>query len=334
MAAVDSIAAKCDLSCRTVQRVLSDFVREGILKVVSEGGNGPGDTRRYDFDMAVVRSLPLAVAPPDSRSVKAENKGDTVSPLADEKGDTDDAKGDIDDTEGCHGVTQTVIEPPIEPSLERARARDDFDRAENGKVGDRAFKRAFAAWPTYVSDSETSARKAWEGLTTEERLQAIERQADYVQSVKTTGRSKFCTFGVYLSEKRWEKLPDKSAAKMGRAFEPPFGPAWAAICFSYLVSGPVELGPPDVTRESRRRAYEGMVSLRGEEWARDFVRRQGCDFDENGTMLFPDDFEERQMREHIRKNGYPAVTALYANAEGGRGLTGADAETGKALAGS
>ena len=60
---VDRVAAQCNSSCRTVQRTLAAFVTEGILKVVSEGGRGPGSTTRYDFDMAVIRSLPLAIAP-------------------------------------------------------------------------------------------------------------------------------------------------------------------------------------------------------------------------------------------------------------------------------
>ncbi|MBX9456144.1 MAG: helix-turn-helix domain-containing protein [Rhizobium sp.] len=251
---VEKIAAKCDLSCRTVQRVLSDFVREGILKVVSEGGNGPRDTRRYDFDLAVVRALPLAVAPADSRAesraVKPENKGDTVSPLAETMGDTDGAKGDIDDKMG-----DTVSPKPsitiIEPSLERESASEDEAREESGKTGERAFKRTFALWPTFVSDSEPAARKAWDGLATEERSQAIERQADYVASVRTSGRSKFCTFGVYLAEKRWEKLAPKVGSDVGPKPAAPFGKAWVAAFLRIVTTraGPLPaLSPFDQRR--------------------------------------------------------------------------------------
>lgn len=262
---VETIAAKCDLSCRTVQRVLSDFVKEGILRVVSDGGNGPGDTRRYDFDMGIVRSLPMAVAPPDSRPVKPENKGDTVSPLAEPMGDTDDAKGDTDDTKGCHGVTQTVMEPPIEPSLERERASDDEDRGDQPKTGERAFKRAFAQWPTFVSDSEPAARKAWDGLATEERLQAIERQPDYVQSVKTSGRSKFCTYGVYLAEKRWEKLAPKAGTDTGPKPAAPFGKAWIAAFLRIIVDRPGPLpAPPPANRWLIERDPDREMPLRNE----------------------------------------------------------------------
>ena len=322
---VERIAAQCDISCRTVQRVLADFVREGILKVINEGGMGPGSTRRYDFDMAVVRALPLAVPAPDSAET-GRKKGDTVSPLAETKGDTDDAKGDTDDEKGCHGVTQTVIEPPIEPSLERARERE----AGEGPSHD-DFRKGLRKWPVGIADSEPKALRAWERLTTEERLQALDRQDEYVAAVKATKRTKWVGYDAYLSERRWKRLPERTAGAVKLGL-PAYGPAWAAVCMRALLAGPVDTGPPEVTRETRLMAFEGMVKLRGEDWARDYFRRRDCDFADDGSMVFPADFEERQMREHVRRHGYPAVNGLYAAAEAGYGVSGPEAQLGQSLA--
>lgn len=265
---VETVATECDLSCRTVQRILSDFVDEGILVVVEEGGKGPKSTTRYDFNMAVVRALPMAVAPPDSKSVRAQNKGDTVSPLTEIKGDTDDAKGDTDDTKGRHGVTQTVNEPSEPSQGAQAREREpvtDDEEKGDAKVGERAFKRAFASWPTFVSDSEPAARKAWDGLATGERLQAIERQADYVQSVRTSGRSKFCTYGVYLAEKRWEKLAPKVGSEAGPKPAAPFGKAWIAAFLRIIGDRPGPLpAPPPANRWLIDQDPDREIPLRNE----------------------------------------------------------------------
>lgn len=326
--AVEKVAAQCNLSCRTVQRVLADFVTEGILKIVSEGGKGPGSTRRYDFNMGAIRALPLAVPVPDApseRTEKPENKGDMVSPLENLKGDTGDAKGDTDDKKG-----DTVSPKPsitiIEPSLERMSGREAPDGSD-GKAEERAFKRAFARWPSFAADSDREARKAWDALATEARLQAFERMADYIASVKASGRSKFCAFSVYLSERRWERLP-RRATEVAKPSAPTFGPAWSAICIVKLMAGPVDLGPPEVTRASKQVTYDGMMRLRGAERAQDFFRRQGFDFAEDGSLLFPEDFEDRLWTEHLLKHGFPEVNALYA----GAALQGEDATHGQALA--
>ncbi len=224
---VDRVAEECELSVRTVQRVLEEFVAEGMLIVVRRGGAGPGSSTRYDFDLARVRTRSAEIAAGCA-------KGDSVTPL--DKGVSDDAKGDNCAEKGCHRDTRTVIEPSTEPSLERGRAREGKGQgeAEAKAPGGRAFKRAFAAWPTFVSNSEPAARKAWEALSAEERAAAIDRQADYVASVKGTGRSKYCKFDLYLSEKRWEKLPPRPAPPT-ELWAPAFGPLWNAICLRELL---------------------------------------------------------------------------------------------------
>lgn len=114
---------------------------------------------------------------------------------------------------------------------ERERPRD-----EDQKIAERWVKRTHPAWPSYVSDSVPKAVSAALALTSEERDTAAERMADYLASAKVGGRTVICTFAVYLSEKRWEKLPLPVAKPQAPDdYAPPFGPVWGAFVFDRLL---------------------------------------------------------------------------------------------------
>jgi helix-turn-helix protein len=125
---VARIANEAEVSPRTVQRVLRDFVSEGLLIVVREGGKGPRDTTEYRFSLDQLVALS---SPP-----KPLNKGDKLAPLeparvtkrvtpCPAKGDTVSSKGDT--------VTPEPSLTIIEPSLS-ARAREGVSKSENSKV--------------------------------------------------------------------------------------------------------------------------------------------------------------------------------------------------------
>lgn len=277
---VERVAAQCNASPRTVQRTLAAFVEEGILTVVAEGGKGRRSTTHYDFVMAKLVALPLAWVPDHANS-----KGDTVSPLAETKGDTGDAKGDTDDALGCHGVTQTVIEPPIEPSSEREGASEREKpaieaAAESRESIERAFRRWFHTWPTYVSDSEDAARTAWFDLTASERQAAAERQTDYLEAAKAGGRKMVCSSGVYLRERRWEKLPARPRADDKQKPAAPFGKAWSARRMAWLVKPHAPLGPLPA-------ATQRVIDLHPEK-------------------------ERMMLDDHLRQKGWPEVNAMHA----------------------
>ncbi len=63
---VARLAAETELSERTIQRILADFVKEGILVVVKEATGRPGIANSYDFDLARLfsyRQLANAASP-------------------------------------------------------------------------------------------------------------------------------------------------------------------------------------------------------------------------------------------------------------------------------
>lgn len=105
------IAERSDMSVRNCQRVLGQLAELGLI--VKQAGLGRGNTTLYQ-----VRPQ----AGKDDNLSSIDRKGDTVSYFP-EKGDIQGRKGDIlsekvtsRDGKGDTGVTQTIIEPPIEPS--------------------------------------------------------------------------------------------------------------------------------------------------------------------------------------------------------------------------
>ncbi|QOF71459.1 hypothetical protein IG197_27575 [Aminobacter sp. SR38] len=209
-----------------------------------------------------------------------------------------------------------------ESQSERERGRDEEDH----RVVVRAFKRAFMAWPTAISDSEPQAYDVWATLSAQEREAAVAGAERYVTASKATGRTKVCSFAVYLKEHRWEKLPEVAAATakpLNREVRP-FGPGWALLRFRALLAGHVELGEPEVTREKRTANYQASRQMLGAAKAEATYRNMGHDIGPDGELLFPDDFEERAWRAHIMANGYPEVTRLDKAASEGRALPAAE----------
>jgi len=276
---VGRLALETELSERTVQRLLRDFVDEGLLIVVAEGGGRPGQATRYDFDMRALDHLQAGKPAADGCHGVT---GVMVSPVT-----TEAPTGDIDDADGCHGVTQTVIEPLDKPLGERARENED-DGRESRKSVERSFKRGFHGWPTAISDSEPEAFRVWLSLTPEERQAAVDEAPRYVEAAKATGRKLVCSYAVYLRERRWEKLPAKAVVEQsGSAQAAPLGKMWGARVYELLLNGPTRV--------------VGLTQI------------------EKGLVDSGRYSEEYLLHDKQAKQGFPAVNELFERAAGGRG---------------
>jgi hypothetical protein len=258
------LAASCDVSESTARRTLAEFVSEGLLKLVKEGGNGPGSTNRYDFDLAVLDSMPGALEVTQTR----QEKGVTVTPLENAKGVTDNNKGVTDDAEGCHRDTQTIIEPSgNHHSQPREGATVPPDGAErevdpdSGKEAERTFKRFAPTWPTWVSDSTPAARRAWDALPPGERERAAELAPAYLAAEKASGRTKTCALAVYLAERRWEKLAPSTVKAMTspRHELPAYGKAWMAWRLHLLATMPARHWQPTAAQRAMISAGKGHM---------------------------------------------------------------------------
>ncbi|SFQ12578.1 helix-turn-helix domain-containing protein [Nitratireductor indicus] len=140
--------------------------------------------------------------------------------------------------------------PINDPSLTTPQNEEEKSRGqlEDRKQVERWLKRVHPKWPTYVTDSEPKALSAAFGLTPEERQTAVERISDYLAHANVGGRTTICTFGVYLAERRWEKLP-APAAQPFNEHATPFSKPWCAWILAHLLTaeGEAEKGWPLVS---------------------------------------------------------------------------------------
>jgi hypothetical protein len=252
--AISTIARAAQCSTRQVQRELKAFLDIGLIRLVREGGKGPRSTNEYALNLEVLQLLGKGgwslVA-----NHQTQTKGDTVSPLDDaEKGDTGDMPRVTPETDKGDKLSHpTPPDSSIDPSLEPSNERERDDRRSVEKW----LKRVHPNWPTFVADSGKTALAAAMALSPEEREQAADRMAEYLAAEKLNkGR---CAFGVYLSEKRWERLGPKPDAPDKPAYAPAFGPVWAAIRMRDLVTGP-KVEPTPLKGWELRAIAEGTLN--------------------------------------------------------------------------
>lgn len=257
--AVSSVAQDCELSCRTVQRILDEFVSEGILVVVRKGGGGPGQTTRYDFDLERVRARTGEIA-------GLQGKGDTVSPL--EKGDNPAPKGDTGDEKGCHGVTQTVIEPS-EPSRGARAARaaeregyfDDSKKedarpseapaseseraAREPRQTEKQFWRIVKTWPGFDGMPKTAALPHFSALDQASRDAAERKLPGWLALLKAQGKDHVPAPSTYFRERLFDVVADPLEAPKPPVEAKPFGRLWGAVRMRRLLTdGPHPLPAP------------------------------------------------------------------------------------------
>ncbi|WP_164527923.1 hypothetical protein [Georhizobium profundi] len=161
--------------------------------------------------------------------------------------------------------------------------------AEDARVIERAFKRTFPRWPTYVDDSEPEARTAWLGLSSADRSEAADRIEDYIAATKAGPRKHICAFSRYLREKRWEKLPPRDAKPVAtHSAEPPFGKGWGVMRLVELIQPPGPMPAPT-----------------------HFIQKL---IDAGGPQA------ERERLQHQARHGWPKVNAMHAHAADRRGF--------------
>lgn len=131
--------------------------------------------------------------------------------------------------------TNPVREPVTEPFSAQERERENSKSGSDEKQIERWLKRHHPSWPSYITDSGPKALKAALTLGDDERQAAVDRLQDYVASANVGGRTMICTFGVYLSEKRWEKLPP-AMPKPFDEYATPFSKPWGAWILGHLLT--------------------------------------------------------------------------------------------------
>ena len=159
-------------------------------------------------------------------------------------------------------VREPVREPVIsQDALAREKEVDLVDGENKQPCGqddraiEKAFRRSFAKWPGYLTDSEDKARAEWWRLSDGQRLDAEAGIEPYLAQNKADGRSFVIAFATFLREKRWEKL-SKTVVKTdpSKNYAAAFGTDWGIVRFCYLLE---IAGAPPVYSPGQLGLYAG-----------------------------------------------------------------------------
>jgi hypothetical protein len=83
--------------------------------------------------------------------------------------------------------------------------RNERERAR----GEEEFEAVRKAWPSGFADSREDALTAWTALGAEDRREALAEIGRYISTTKAIGRKFFGTLASYLTERKWQALPER-----------------------------------------------------------------------------------------------------------------------------
>jgi hypothetical protein len=274
---VKRLAEETELSERTIQRILGEFVQEGILVVVREATGRRGVANAYDFDLARLFSY------------KPEHTGDTVSPVDSGDGVTNEqVTGDTDDADGCHGVTLTVIEPPLEPSSLRECASEVSK--EDAKAIEKAFWKLVKDWPGQDGMPKSGWLREWHALSADERDRAVRRRDGWLAKLRAQKKTHTPSPSTYFRERLFDDIADPRPETERAAVHTPFSKAWSAQRL-------FELGKPASTTMPTPSRFQQMQLQQGGEAAR------------------------KVTQERRETYGWPKVTTMHQRAQMAQGAT-------------
>ncbi len=322
---VDRLAAETELSVRTVQRLMADFVQEGILVLVKKASGRPGEANRYDFDLARL----FAPRATQENNPGTEETGVTVSPVSEgSTGDTDAETGVNGDIDGCHGDTRTVIEPPVnlqerEGASERdgqdgnpSRPLDMTQMMRRVKAMEIGAKPAYSGigWPGAAGSSTQWAAQQFAKLSDADRAEAERLRDAYLDHCSRSG-VRPVALGVYLRDRKFEGLqvlPKDAAPRLvgDRVVVPVFGPVFAAACMAEVLGRPAPIRLADNHRQMILKSAEAL-SRTNPQRGREYLANRGIELDESGKPVFPANFERDEERRLRISDGYPGAKRLY-----------------------
>lgn len=272
------LAEQCEVPRSTLNVYLDQLEEAGLIarEQRRRAGSQKQERTRYYFPFeAEFAQFSTAKPSPETGHGKAEAESRNGAEPSPENGESRVQNLD----------SNPVREPVREPVNSRERAsdggmEDDHRRAE------RDFKRWFASWPTFVSDSQPDALKAWLALGADERVSAVSMTEAYIAAVKASDRKYVCSAAKYLSEHRWEKLPKPEQVRSPQLVNA-YSRAWMGLHFAGL------------SRPMRRLFFSSL-------------EERMIDTDETKRPLL--------WADKCRKHGWPEVTALHERAREFKGV--------------
>lgn len=312
----DTLAADCEVPRSTLNVYLDELEKKGLIareQRRQRGSQRQERTRYYfPFEPDFERFSAQENSPEEDRPSPETGHGDEGQAVSRNAGEPSPENGE---SRVQNLDSNPVREPVKEPVRERESASAMGGQEEESPVAiERAFKRWYPTWPTYVDDSEPKARLAWQRLSPQERLKAAEMTGAYLEAVKGSGRKYICSSQVYLAERRWEKLaelPKPVPAKPinDRVAVPVLGPAFAAAYVAEVLKSPQAVHLPADIRERVKGTYEVRSRINPQR-ARDYLDERGITLDADGGLVFPPTFERDEERRQRMAGGWPAANRL------------------------
>jgi len=205
-------------------------------------------------------------------------------------------------------INDSNLTPPVERT-ERERERED-EGEENPRAIERRFRAWFAKMPGYLDDSEPNARREWNALTAAQRAECERMTPVWLDERRKLGRTKAVAASTYLTERRWERLPEqaraaheKAKAQEERVTVAPYGHIWSAMRMLSLLDGPKPIDLPDDLVPLTVRKFE-IYRRTSESTAMGFLAERGIRID-GKDLIFPDDFRQQEYRRRVQQEGYP-----------------------------
>lgn len=273
----------------TVQAALDRLGELGVVeKHVEESRDGRDSAHSY----RVIYDAP----PPEGYAFSAwdEPEDEEENPIIALSGETPPAgipapPADPESAPPADPGPAPINDPYLTTPSERKERESPGEReqGEDHRKVERDFKRWYPTWPSYVSDSQPAAMKAWEALSADEREQAAASSEAYVAAVKASGRKFLCSAGIYLTEKRWEKLPKSQSLAKPPQLANAYSRAWMGLHFAGLAKAMRRLSLTPL----EERIIEAEPGKR--------------------TLLWAD---------KCRKHGWPEVSALHERAREFKGV--------------
>lgn len=196
--AVETIAKAAGVSKRHTQRVLNAFVEVGMLRVVSQGGRGRGDTTEYALDVAMLRTLGT------SHRVTFENGRGTLE-LKDDAMSSLENRVTSEAVKDDSGVTQPLSDPLVERD---ARAREDDEADIERTLGAlvTAWERGAIGGRGAIGDSG-KARAQIAGITRDDRQIAVDAAPRWIRSLKDAKRNYTPAIETFIKNREFEHFP-------------------------------------------------------------------------------------------------------------------------------
>lgn len=242
---IKTIAKAAGVSERHTKRILQGFVGIGLLRIVSEGGKGRGDTREYVLDLGILDRLATR-ARVTFRNGKGSTseKGDTAAP-SEKRVTSETLKGDS-------GVTQPLSRP-LKDSRERARASEtpapqaearpkvEFLPPDDLAKVDAALAAIVGVWPPGAVGNVAKARGILADFSAGDRDAAVDAAPRFLRSLKDEKRRYTPAIETFLSNRDFDRFPPPAKADAPQSVElkPYVRPLWALLwrAFDKVTSG-------------------------------------------------------------------------------------------------